>query len=179
MRTSTLVPALLPWLLWAGFPLLLAPPNPPIPYPPFPSQQDDIHPSPGILSAGMSLRLSAALFAQCKELRLAARCNRFHLEPVILLFGLVPLGFPECRVRETRWDSSRLYQIIQRRLALITPTTGYCQGSSIATFQGKSSIDFTPFAPKARDSLSPTSVPPGVNLELTPLTSVELLQIYD
>lgn len=103
----------------------LPPPIPPIPYPPFPSQQDDIHPSSSILSAGMSLRLSAALFAQCKELRLAAWCNRFHLEPVILLFGLVPLGFPEGRVRETRWDSSRLYQIIKRGLALITPATGY------------------------------------------------------
>lgn len=100
-------------------------PNPPIPNPPFPSQQDDIHPSSSILSAGVSLRLSAALFAQCKELRLAAWCNRFHLEPVILLFGLVPLGFPECRVREARWDSSRLFQIIKRGLALITPTPGY------------------------------------------------------
>ncbi|OPJ84292.1 hypothetical protein AV530_015749 [Patagioenas fasciata monilis] len=34
----------------------------------------------------MSLRLSASLFAQHKALRLAAWCDRFHLEPVILLF---------------------------------------------------------------------------------------------
>lgn len=73
----------------------------------------------------MSLRLSAALFAQRKALRLAAWCDRFHLEPVILLFGLVPLGFMERRVRGTRWDSSKLYQIIERGLALITLTMGY------------------------------------------------------
>lgn len=72
----------------------------------------------------MSLRLSAALFAQHKVLRLAAWGDHFHLEPVILLFGLVPLGFTECRVKGTQWDSSKLYQIIKRVLALITVTTG-------------------------------------------------------
>lgn len=72
----------------------------------------------------MSLRLSAALFAQRKVLRLVAWGDRFHLEPIILLFGLVPLGFTEYRARGTQWDSSKLYQIIKRVLALITVTTG-------------------------------------------------------